>query len=150
MVFCLLEDFLEQIDFNMNNSYKFKNLKDFVVFLKKEAEYSLLAEICCLIGVDKEQDIIYQQVQNRSKNPESYFMVDPYDYLSFIEKYSCLCIFHSHLVEDEKPSEFDTKTSENCCYPFLIYSVVTEKFHIYEPEYKDYDVNIISRLKELI
>jgi proteasome lid subunit RPN8/RPN11 len=134
----------------MNNLYKFTNLKDFVVFLKKEAEYSLLAEICCLIGTDEEENIIYQQVQNRSKNPESYFMVDPYDYLSFINKYSCLCIFHSHLIEDEKPSDFDIKTSENCCYPFLIYSVVTEKFHIYEPEHKDYDVNIINRLKELI
>lgn len=150
MVFCLLEDSLERIGFNMNNLYKFTNLKDFVVFLKKEAEYSLLAEICCLIGTDEEENIIYQQVQNRSKNPESYFMVDPYDYLSFINKYSCLCIFHSHLIEDEKPSDFDIKTSENCCYPFLIYSVVTEKFHIYEPEHKDYDVNIINRLKELI
>lgn len=150
MEFYLLVDFLELIDFNMNNLHKFINLQDFVNFLKKEAEYSLLAEICCLVGIDEEKNIIYKQVQNRSKNPESYFMVDPYDYLSFIDKYSCLCIFHSHLIEDEKPSEFDVKTSENCCYPFLIYSVVTEKFYIYEPEHKDYDVKIINRLKELI
>jgi proteasome lid subunit RPN8/RPN11 len=151
MAFYLLVDFLELIDFNMNlNSHKFLDLKEFIFFLKKEAEYSLLAEICCLIGLDDQNAIVYQQMKNRSKNPESYFMIDPYDYLGFINKYSCLCIFHSHLIENEKPSDFDVKTSENCCYPFLIYSVVTEKFHIYEPEYKDYDVNIINRLKELI
>jgi hypothetical protein len=50
----------------------------------------------------------------------------------------------------ENPSEFDEKTSENCCYAFVIYSVNSEKFFIYEPEYKDYDVNIVQRLKDLI
>jgi len=146
-----LEGSLEQINFNMSNiCKKFANLKDFISFLRNEAESSLLAEICCLIGLDKENKLVYQQMQNRSKNPESYFMVDPYDYLSFINQYSCLCVFHTHLIEDETPSDFDIKTSENCCYAFLIYSVVTEKFHIYEPEHKDYDVKIINRLKELI
>jgi proteasome lid subunit RPN8/RPN11 len=132
------------------SAHKFSNLEEFIQFLKAEADCSLLAEICCLIGVDDEKNIVYQQMKNRSKSPESYFMIDPYDYLSFINKYSCLCVFHSHLIEDESPSEFDIKTSENCCYAFLIYSVITEKFNIYEPEYKDYDVNIINRLKELI
>jgi proteasome lid subunit RPN8/RPN11 len=151
MKFCRLVAFLELIDFSMSkNTYSLSNLKDLVSFLKKEADYSLLAELCSLIGIDKNGEIIYKQMVNRSKNPESYFMVDPYDYLSFINEYSFLCIFHSHLIEDEKPSDFDIKTSENCCYPFLIYSIVTEKFHIYEPQYKDYDVNIINRLKELI
>ena len=132
------------------NVYKFLDLKNLLSFSKKEAECSLLAEICCLIGLDSENKLIFQQMKNRSKNPETYFMIDPYDHLCFINQYSCLCIFHSHLIEDENPAEFDIKTSENCCYPFLIYSIVTEKFYIYEPEHKDYDVNIINRLKELI
>lgn len=129
---------------------EFDNLSDLILTLKKESEFSLLAELCSLIGVSKEKKIIYKQMQNRSKIPSEYFIIDPYDYLAFINEYSCLCIFHSHLVGNEFPSEFDKKTSENCCYPFLIYSVVTEKFHIYEPEFKDYDVNIIDRIKELI
>ncbi len=133
-----------------NKDIVFDNLKDLIRFLQKESESSLMAELCSMIGLDKNNKIVYTQMQNRSKDPETYFMIDPYDYLAFINKYSCLCVFHSHLIGDEKPSEFDEKTSENCCYPFLIYSINTEKFYIYEPEYKDYDVNIIQRLKELI
>ena len=133
-----------------NKDIVFDNLKDLMRFLQKESESSLMAELCSMIGLDKNNKIVYTQMQNRSKDPETYFMIDPYDYLAFINKYSCLCVFHSHLIGDEKPSEFDEKTSENCCYPFLIYSINTEKFYIYEPEYKDHDVNIIQRLKELI
>ena len=126
----------------------FKNPKDLFIFLKKESEFSLIAELCSVIGIDDSDQIVYRQMQNRSKNPEQYFIIDPYDYLSFIKKYKPLAVFHSHLVGDEKPSDFDKKTSESCCLSFIIYSVCTENFHIYEPLYKDYDVNIIQRLKE--
>ena len=129
---------------------KFLNIEELISFLKNESEQSLFAELCALIGLDENEEIVYCQMQNRSKNPESYFMIDPYDYLSFINKYKMLAIFHSHLIGDESPSEFDEKTSDNCCFPFVIYSICSEKFFIYEPQYKDYDVNIIQRLKELI
>jgi proteasome lid subunit RPN8/RPN11 len=128
----------------------FDNIKQFISFLREESNYSLLAELCSIVGLNKDNKLVYRQMQNRSKDPAAYFMIDPYDYLSFINEYKCLAIFHSHLVGDELPSDFDASTSENCCYPFIIYSIVTEKFFIYEPEYKDYDVNIIQRLKELI
>lgn len=134
----------------IKKSITFKNLKDLISFLKKESEFSLMSELCSLIGLDKNKNIVYKQMQNRSKNPETYFIIDPYDYLNFINSYEIFCVFHSHLIGDEKCSDFDLKSSENSCVPFLIYSVTTEKFNIYEPEYKDYDVNIIQRLKELI
>ena len=41
--------------------YKFKNLKELLFFLKTESEYSLLAELCCIIGIDKQNNIIYRQ-----------------------------------------------------------------------------------------
>lgn len=144
-------DSLELIDLNMNNEeIIFYNFKDLIFFLRKESESSLFAELCSLIGVNENKNIVYKQMQNRSKEPNAYFIIDPYDYLAFIKKNSCLCVFHSHLFGDEKESEFDQKTSENCCYPFLIYSINTEKFNLYEPQNKDYDVNIIQRLKELL
>lgn len=128
----------------------FEELKDFVSFLKEESETCLFAELCALVGLDEENRIVYKQMQNRSKNPDGHFMVDPYDYLSFVNEFKPLAVFHSHLVGDESPSEFDEKTSENCCFAFIIYSICSEKFFIYEPQHKDYDVNIIQRLKELI
>jgi len=151
MELCLLGDFQELINSDMNNNdVVFNNIRELLNYLKSESEGSLMAELCSLIGIDSSNKVVYRQMQNRSKDPISYFMIDPYDYLSFINQYKCLAIFHSHLLGCENPSEFDEKTSENCCYPFIIYSVNSEKFFIYEPEYKDYDVNIIQRLKELI
>jgi len=132
------------------NKKIFKTEQELIDFLKKEGESSLFAELCALIGKDKQNNFVYQQMQNRSKDPSSYFMIDPYDYLSFLQQNECLFVFHTHLVCDEKPSDFDTKTSENCCFGFLIYSVMSEKFFFYEPQYKDYDVNKIQRLKELV
>jgi proteasome lid subunit RPN8/RPN11 len=133
----------------MNNEFLFDTIEDLLLFLKKNSESNLLTEICGFVGKVKNR-FLYRQMQNRSKDPNIYFIIDPFDHLSFIKDNEVLLVFHSHLYGDENPSEFDLKTSENCCFPFLIYSVTTEKFSIYEPQYKDYDVNIIRRLKELI
>ncbi len=142
-------DSLELIDLDMNNEVFFDSIEDLLKHLKNVSECNLLTEICGFVG-KKNEKLLYKQMENRSKDPSSYFIIDPFDHLSFIKDNETLLIFHSHLCGDEKPSDFDVKTSENCCFPFLIYSIVTEKFSIYEPQYKDYDVNIIQRLKELI
>jgi proteasome lid subunit RPN8/RPN11 len=128
----------------------FDKIENFISFLKKESESSLFAELCALIGLNKENKIVYRKMQNRSKNPDLYFIIDPYEYLQFLNSFKMIAVFHSHLTGCEKPSEFDEKTSENCCLPFIIYSICSEKFFIYEPKYKDYDVNTIQRLKELM
>jgi proteasome lid subunit RPN8/RPN11 len=147
-----MEDFQGRIDFLMNKKQdiSFKTHKELIIFLKNEAESSLQAELCALIGLDKEKNFYYRQMQNRSKEPYLYFLVDPYDYLSFANNYEMFGIFHSHLIGDENPSEFDMKTANNCCYFFLIYSIMTEKFSIYEPHLKDYDVNIMKGIREII
>ena len=151
MASCHLVDFQALTDFNINNmDFIFNKIEDLILFLKKEAECSLFAELCALIGLNEKNEIVYRKMQNRSKNPEIYFIIDPYEYLEFINDFKMISVFHSHLVGNEEPSEFDRKTSENCCLSFIIYSVCSEKFFIYEPQYKDYDVNIIQRLKELV
>ena len=150
MAVYLLVAFLELTHLDMNSIFKFKSANSLLDFLKKESEKNLLSEICALIGIDKENNFVYQFMQNRSKDPNSYFCIDPYDYLIFGNEHSLLFIFHSHLCGDENPSEFDIKTSENCCYPFVIYSVCSEKFSIYEPNYKSYDVNIIKGIRDKI
>lgn len=128
----------------------FSSEKDLFEFMAREAEESLLAEICAMVGTNKAGDLIYRQMQNRSKDPNMYFMIDPYDYLRFIKEYRVFGVFHSHLAGNEEPSDFDIKTSENCCLVFLIYSTITEKFSIYEPRLRDYDVNTVQRLKEAL
>lgn len=134
----------------MNKDFLFDTEKNLLNFLKEESESSLFAEICSLVGISKDKKFVYRNMKNRSKNPEFQFVVDPYDFLNFIKGHEVLLIFHSHLAGDERPSDFDIKTSENCCFPFMIYSIMSEKFFIYEPQLKSYDVNLIKRLKELL
>ena len=133
------------------NNFLEDEYKAIVEDLKRDSENSLLCELCGLVGVSKKNGkLIYQIMKNRARTPEDFFMIDPYDYLSFVEKNELVLIFHSHLLGDELPSDFDIKTSENCCYPFLIYSICTEKFCIYEPQYKNYDVNILEGIRRSI
>ena len=47
----------------------------------------------------------------------------------------------------ETESEFDMKMSDNCCQPFLIYSLNTKKINIYTPKTIEADVNILERIK---
>jgi proteasome lid subunit RPN8/RPN11 len=134
----------------MSEIFFLKGEAEVIALLKREGDSNLLCEVCGFLGIDDEGRFVYERMPNRSKNPEQYFIIDPYDYLSFINKNKLLAIFHSHLVGDETPSEFDKMTSENCCFPFIIYSVMSEKFFIYEPQYKDYDVNIIKGIRNII
>ena len=59
-------------------------------------------------------------------------------------------VFHSHITGDESPSEFDVKMSENCCQPFIIYSLNSKKINIYTPKTSEVDVNILNRIKAAV
>lgn len=108
-------------------------------------------EVCGFLGYDKiKRDYIVQLENNCSTDPKNFFAIDPLRYLLFKQKYSLAAIFHSHIVSDEKPSEFDIKMSENCCVPFLVYSLNTNKINIYEPKNIEYDVKVLKRIKSNI
>ena len=149
MELCLLEDSLEQINLNMNKIFTFDTVDELMSFLKKKSRNCLLCEICALIGFE-ENKFIYIDMPNKSKLPNMFFYMDPSDYLSATQKYKCFCIFHSHLNVGPEPSDFDIKTSENSCLSFLIYSIMSEKFFLYEPQFKDYDVNITKGLRNYL
>ncbi len=58
-----------------------------------------------------------------------------------------IAVFHSHIRGDETESEFDVKMADNCCQPFLIYSLNTKKINIYTPKTIEADVNKLERIK---
>ena len=90
-------------------------------------------------SISKREFIAKMQISYKEAH-ESLFWITLLKDTNFINEIELLLIFHSHVVGCEKPSEFDEKSSENCCYPFLIYSINSEKFFLYEPLLKDYDV----------
>ena len=95
----------------------------------------------------KKKEFIIQKEDNIATNPQSHFLINPLSYLLFKDSYSMIAVFHSHIVGDETESEFDVKMSDNCCQPFLIYSLNTKKINIYTPETIESDVNILERIK---
>lgn len=106
-------------------------------------------EICGFIGI---KDGVYTSLlcNNKSRKPKENFTIDPVDYLLFVEEYEAVCIFHSHVLGDETMSEQDIIMSENSCLPFLVYSLNTKKFKIYEPRKSQASKSLVNKFKKII
>ena len=116
--------------------------------IKEMSHEHFKQEICGFLGYDYEKkEFIVQKEENIAKDPRSHFLISPLNYLLFKDSYGMIAIFHSHIIGDETESEFDVKMSDNCCQPFLIYSLNTKKINIYTPETIESDVNILERIK---
>ena len=116
--------------------------------IKEMSHEHFKQEICGFLGYDYEKkEFIVQKEENIAKDPRSHFLISPLNYLLFKDSYGMIAVFHSHIIGDETESEFDVKMSDNCCQPFLIYSLNTKKINIYTPETIESDVNILERIK---
>ena len=116
--------------------------------IKEMSHENFKQEICGFLGYDYEKkEFIVQKEDNIAKDPRSHFLINPLSYLLFKDYYGMIAVFHSHIIGDETESEFDVKMSDNCCQPFLIYSLNTKKINIYTPETIESDVNILERIK---
>jgi proteasome lid subunit RPN8/RPN11 len=121
-------------------------IRDFIVNACNE---QVAQEVCGFIGWDHAQYIATIE-KNDAIDPKNFFAINPASYLMFAGDNDMLAIFHSHIAGDEMPSEFDIKMAEACCVPFVIYSLNTKKFHIYEPSECELDVKAFARLKEAL
>ena len=125
------------------------NIKQALQVIVDESESNSFIEICGFLGFDREKETyVVQNEKNVAEDPSKHFMIDPLNYLLFKERYDLLAVYHSHINTDAEPSEFDVKMSNNCCIPFLIYSIETKKFDLYEPQNLEIDVNTYNRFKE--
>ena len=127
---------------------RFKKEREALEYIKKLSHQNLRGEICGFLGYDYSgEQYIIQQEENISPNPSSLFIINPLNYLLFKDCHTMVAIFHSHIAGDESASEFDVKMAENCCQPFLIYSLNSKKINIYTPENIEADVKILERIK---
>jgi proteasome lid subunit RPN8/RPN11 len=121
-------------------------IKDFII---NSCGEQVSNEVCGFVGWDPEcKKYIATVEKNEAQDPQKFFVLNPASFLKFKNEFSLLGIYHSHVVGDEMPSEFDMKMSEACCLPFFTYSLNTKKIHIYEPSHADYDVKLFARLKD--
>jgi proteasome lid subunit RPN8/RPN11 len=118
-------------------------------FIIDKSDANFVTEICGFVGFNKKTKKYKVQVEeNKASDPKNYFVISPLSYLKFKNENEIIAVFHSHISGDEKPSEFDIKTAELTCVPFMIFSINSRKFHFYEPQNKDFDVKIINKFKE--
>ena len=145
-----MADFLEQMDLVMEVNI-FKNLKQALDKIKDHCQSHPFVEICGFLGYDSQKrNYIVQLENNCSSQPQNFFAIDALKYLLFKQKYTLAAVFHSHIIGDEQASEFDIKMSENCCIPFLVYGLNTDKFAMYQPKNIECDKKILKRIKDNI
>jgi len=126
----------------------FRKEKEALEYIKQISHKNFKGEICGFLGYDyRANQYIIQKEENIAPDPSLVFLINSLNYLLFKDTYGMVAIFHSHIVGDETASEFDVKMSENCCQPFLIYSLNSKKINIYTPETTEADVKILERIK---
>ena len=128
----------------------FKEEGEALEYIKKLSHKNFKGEICGFLGYDHPIDqYIIQREENIAPDPSSLFLINSLNYLLFKDTYEMVAIFHSHIIGDETASEFDVKMADNCCQPFLIYSLNSKKINIYTPETTEADVKILERIKAI-
>jgi proteasome lid subunit RPN8/RPN11 len=128
----------------------FKEGAEALEYIKKVCHKNPKGEICGFLGYDyRTNRYVIQKEENIAPDPSSFFLINPLNFLLFKDAYVMVAIFHSHIVGDETASEFDVKMADNCCQPFLIYSLNSKKINIYTPETTEADVKILDRIKAI-
>ena len=83
---------------------------------------------CCGLIVSCEEELIFKPTKNIHPDPTWFFAIDSIELIEYDVQY----IFHSHWNGSSRPSEFDKKSSNELCIPFLIYSLIDDDFYLYE------------------
>lgn len=125
------------------------NFSDILTFLKEYSDRYFNIECCGFIGL-KDGNFVAEILPNRSPEPNSFFCVDPLDFLRFKSENELLFLFHSHPNSDTEFSDLDMANADACCIASIVYSVITQKFAIYEPQNHEVDVNILNKVKGLL
>jgi len=135
----------------MEGTLNTKNIQEVLDYIKDISHKNFKREICGFIGyLHEEGEYVVQHEENISPDSSSYFLINPLNFLLFKDKHEMVGIFHSHVIGDETESEFDVKMADNCCQPFLIYSLNSKKINIYTPKTVEANVNILERIKAIV
>ena len=144
-----MEDTQELMDLAMDETLQYsRGERSALQIIKEIAHKNFKSEVCGFLGFDEDKNqYVIKLEYNMSNDPSKYFVINPLNYLLFKEDFEMVAIFHSHIIGDEKESEFDVKMADNCCQPFLIYSLNTKKINIYTPKTIEGDVKRLERIK---
>jgi proteasome lid subunit RPN8/RPN11 len=114
--------------------------------IEVECEKEPEKEVCgFVINVDGELDVL--PVENKSPEPKNEFYIPAKEFLYVKKNYNIVAVYHSHAKGNSDPSDFDLKTADLVCYPFVIYSIEKNNFHVHVPEFSDANEEDVEKLK---
>ena len=123
-----MEDFLEQTNLVMYDLNFIQKL------IKTHANYEENQECCGLIGLNQFKEIQVIPCENTHVDKVRCFEISPKAFIEKSEGIDVVSIYHSHIISEARPSEYDKMSSENWCLPFYIYSVKTDNFFLHFPK----------------
>lgn len=121
--------------------------------IKRKIEFECekdVSEERCGFVVHKNGELDLIMCENRAEDKKNQFYIPAKEFLYIKNNSDIVAVYHSHNDGTEKPSDFDIKSAEIICYPFLIYCTKNNKFGIHEPEYSDAKQEQLDQLREEI
>ena len=128
----------------MHTHQKDKLIKSLVDYANSDLEKEVCGFVCY-----KEGELVFEKTKNISNNPDV-FLIQPIDFLERKISGELVAIFHSHIHTKEDPSEYDILNAKNCLFPFLIYSLASEKFNLFDLPHFEGNKKGVIQLKELL
>lgn len=115
--------------------------------IEVECEKDPQKEVCgFVVNTAGELDVL--PMENKSTDPENEFYIPAKQFLYVKNNYEIVAVYHSHARGTSEPSDFDLKTADLICYPFVIYSIEKNDFHIHVPEFSDANEEDVEKLKK--
>lgn len=111
------------------------------------AKSSPLKEVCGFVYY--EDGFKFEQAENFSKEMD-FFEIHPRQFLNIKKNKNLVAIFHSHIDSPAEMSAYDVESCKNCLFPFLIFSLQTEKFCLYYENDFEPDKELIKKLEDII
>ncbi len=111
------------------------------------AKASPFQEICGFVYYENE--FKFQKAKNFATEMD-FFEIHPKQFLDFKKNKNLVAIFHSHIDSPAEMSIHDKESCSNCLFPYLIFSLETEKFCFYYEDDFEPDQELIKKLEKLI
>jgi proteasome lid subunit RPN8/RPN11 len=108
-------------------------LNNYFEQIVSHAEESPAREVCGFLFIDGQGSLVAKPAKNIATDNNTWRIHSEEAILAF-RSGRLFATYHSHIADDEVPSESDIESSESCEVPFFIYSRVTRKFAYYRPK----------------
>lgn len=104
------------------------SLPQFILDECKKYAHQFPNQECCAVITKQNNNLKFKPCENIHPDKQGFFAINPEEFIYNDVAY----VFHTHWNGPCRPSSFDKKSSDELCVPFLIYSLIDDRFFLYE------------------